>query len=382
MFCFDTLIFVSVIGSYYLKFMSKLTCFDVLIVYNQKMAFSASNTSVDKQTPFPLNSSNSIYNLVYGYFLEICSKFKLTAAFTTSADIIGAGHCSSYWQFENKTWSKVNSHCYSSLIFDKYSPTRNIGKARRQLLFSLSEIKPFNDPNLFSLFFDKHKTYEELSKHSIPTIMLNGDSLKSVKNDCKNLSELTFKHPTSTDFSDDIVMKNRYGAGGRHIHKFKIDQAEEMLAVINKNNNISYIIQPFAKFDKGFSYKNSLASTDIRMIYLNGKIIQSYIRTAKPGEFRCNEHQGGLLTYLSLSKIPQSLITKSNLIAKLLNKKHSLFTLDFIISNNGNTYFLEGNTGPGLDWNISIKKNEIKAKKLIRLIVEELSVRTKNQTVN
>ena len=45
---------------------------------------------------------------------------------------------------------------------------------------------------------------------------------------------------------------------------------------------------------------------------------------------------------------------------------------DFIISNNGNIYLLEGNTGPGLDWNLLIRENEIEGQKLIRMIVKEL----------
>jgi glutathione synthase/RimK-type ligase-like ATP-grasp enzyme len=359
--------------------MNKLVCFDVLIVYNHGLAFSASDGSTDSLTPFSHNSPNDLYNLVYGYFLEICHQHKLTAAFTTSADIVGAGHCRSFWQFKNKLWSKVNSPCFSTLIFDKFSPTKKRGKLLRQLLFSSPQVKPFNDPDLFNLFFDKQKTYQKLSKHSIPTISLVNNDIQSIKNACVRLAKLTSLHKTSADFSTDIVMKDRFGAGGRRIYKFKKGQSKDMQKTIRKNTNISYIIQPFTKFDKGFTYHNQSAPTDVRLIYLKGKIIQSYIRVAKSDEFRCNEHQGGQLTYLSLSDIPPSLIVKSNLIAKLLDKKHSLFTLDFIISNNGNTYFLEGNTGPGLDWNTSLKKNEIEAKKLIKLIVEELTVRTKNQ---
>lgn len=154
-----------------------------------------------------------------------------------------------------------------------------------------------------------------------------------------------------------------------------------MLAITRRHQNVSFIIQPFVRFDLGFSYHRCPAPTDIRLIYLRGKIVQSYIRVAKSGEFRCNEHQGGLLTYLSLKNIPASLLAKSNLIAEVLDKKCSLFTLDFIISNNGNSYLLEGNTGPGLDWNVSLKKNEIEAKKLIRLIIEELVVRSKPEPI-
>lgn len=360
--------------------MTKLTSFDVLIVYSEKLATSASDKS-DSKKPFPSDSRNESYNTVYGYFLKMCCKFNLNAAFTTSADIVGPGFCRSFWVFKDKKWLKVNSPCFSSLIFDKFSPINGSIKSRRQLLFSSPEIKPFNDPDLFNLFFDKQKTYNKLSKYSIPTISLGDKTLQSITDSCNTLTKLMCCHPNSKDFSSDIIMKDKFGAGGRHVYKFKAKQSKEMLAVIQRNTKVSYIIQPFAKFDQGFSYRNCKASTDIRLIYLKGEIIQSYIRVAKSGEFRCNEHQGGLLTYLPLNKIPPLLVLKSNLIAEILNKKCSLYALDFIISNNGNIYFLEGNTGPGLDWNLSLKKNEIKSKKLIRLVVKELTDRVKMPTL-
>lgn len=350
--------------------------FDVLIVYSEKLAISAADNKVENQTPFPKNSVNESYNVVYGYFMETCERLGLKAAFTTSKDIIGAGTCSSYWLFIKNKWQKKNSYCHSELIFDKFSPIRKGIKTRRELLFSNPKIKPFNDPDLYNLFFDKQKTYEKLFEYAIPTISLGeNNDLESVEKACDTLSKLLSDHPDCKDFGTDIVMKDRFGAGGRHIYKFKSGQSKNMLAAIERNTRVSYIIQPFAMFDQGFSYKNIYSSTDIRLIYLKGEIVQSYIRVAKAGDFRCNEHQGGLLTYLNLDELPKDLVAKSGQIAKLLNKKCSLFTLDFIMSNNGNAYFLEGNTGPGLDWNMSLKKNEVEAKKLIDLVVKELGVR-------
>jgi len=355
--------------------MNNLVRFDVLIVYNESLAVSATGGQNKSKMPFPKGSKNESYNIVYGYFLETCQRFNLKAAFTTSADIIGAGTCRSFWQIKNNKWFKVDAPGYSAQIFDKFSPTRKGIRTRRQLLFSSPEIRPFNDPDLYNLFFDKQKTYERLFKDAIPTISLLDNSLKSINNACKTLGKLRRDHPASKDFGTEIVMKDRFGAGGRHVYKFKSGESDRMLAAINRNTRVSYIIQPFTKFDQGFTYHNNPASTDIRLVYLMGEIVQSYIRVAKPGEFRCNEHQGGLLTYLTLGEIPKALVAKSNKIAKELDKKCSLFTLDFIISNNGNAYLLEGNTGPGLDWNMALKENETEAKKLIDMVVRELTVR-------
>lgn len=355
--------------------MPKLTRLDVLIVYNEKAATSASDPAVNNLSPFLNGSTNDSYNEVYGYFLETCRKLHLKAGFSTSADIIGPGKCHNYWSFSRNKWHKILSPCYSTQIFAKYSPTTKSGKLKRKLLFSSPKIKPYNSPDLFNLFFDKQKTYEALAGHSIPTISLKINTLEGISNSCATLNKLLSIHPGINDFSTDIVMKDRYGAGGQHVYKFKSGQVDKMLDITNKNINISFIIQPFARFDQGFAYNGSRFSTDIRFVYLGGEIVQSYIRMAKPEEFRCNEHQGGSLTYVPLKTIPKKLIIKSNKIAEILNKKSSLYSLDFIMSNNGNPYFLEGNTGPGLDWNTSLRENELKSKKLIRLLVKDLASR-------
>ena len=57
-----------------------------------------------------------------------------------------------------------------------------------------------------------------------------------------------------------------------------------------------------------------------------------------------------------------------------LNLKHSLYSLDFIMSNEDNLYFIEGNDRPGIDWNHKKKINEIKSKELINTIVNELKL--------
>lgn len=352
--------------------MSKITNFDVLVVYSEKLASSANRVSEEIIAPFTKGSGNESYNLVYSYFLETCRKVNLTAAFTTSADIIGAGKCQGYWLFKNNAWIKIQKLGFSKLIFDKFSPISRSRTTKRNLLFSSKQIRPFNDPHLFKLCFDKQKTYDRLSEFSIPTVTIEVGTSQGVVMALKLLKGKIAKHRNKADFSKEIVMKDRFGAGGINVYKFKDDQTNKMIALIKKHKKISFTIQPFVKFDKGFSLQNSPTSTDIRLIYLGQKIVQTYIRIAKKGDFRCNEHTGGLLKYISKNEVPSEITTVSKKIARFLNKKSSLFALDFIVSNNGNVYLLEANTNPGLDWNLSIKENEIEAKRLIRIIIKEI----------
>ncbi len=356
--------------------MNKITNFDVLIVYSEKLANSASSVSGVISAPFSKRSNNESYNLVYGYFLKTCQKNNLKAAFTTSADIIGAGKCQSYWLFEKNAWIKVQKTGFSKLIFDKCSPKSKSRKIQRNILFSSKRTRPFNDPHLFDLCFDKQKTYEALNGFSMPTVTIRDSTKQGVIKAQKLLKEKIAKCQNRSDFSEGVVIKDRFGAGGLNVYKFGNDQTKMMIALVKKHKSLSFVIQPFVKFEKGFSFQNSSKPTDVRLIFLGQKIIQTYIRIAKKGDFRCNEHAGGLLKYISKSEIPLEIKKVSKRIVDILNKKFSLYALDFIISNNGNIYLLEANTGPGLDWNLSIKENEIEAKKLIRIIIKEISKRT------
>lgn len=348
--------------------MNKLIIFDVLIVYTASLAMSASGVS---ESPFDTESASEQYNRVYGYFLKICDDYNLNVAFTSSADIVGAGYCSCFWIFKGNKWEKINTPCYSNLIFDKFSPTKKRILAKRKMLFANNRIKAFNDERMFGLFFDKQKTHDFLKEFTVPTIFLDNKTEMGISEACLKLKTMTSLLNNVDDFDVDIVMKDRFGAGGRQVYKYKVGEEKKMAYVLKRNKKLSYVIQPFVKFEKGFAN----ASTDIRLIYLDGKIIQSYTRTAKGTDFRCNEHRGGILNYVSIKEIPTKVIELADKVSQKLKRSKSLYALDFIVSNNGNAYLLEGNTGPGLDWNESIKKNEVEAKKLIRLIVKELERR-------
>ncbi len=351
--------------------------FDVLVVYSEKLANSANSLSEDASVPFTKGSVNESYNLVYAYFLKTCKKNNLKAALTTSADIVGAGLVRSYWLFENETWIKIEKIGFSKIIFDKFSPNSKKAKLSRNLLFSSNRVRAFNNPYLFYLCFDKQKTYNTLHKFSIPTVTIDDRSKKGVDSALKRLKGIIAKHQHVDDFSKEIIMKDRFGAGGINIYKYEAGQSNKIIATTKRHKTISFIIQPFVNFNKGFRYKNSFVSTDIRVIYLGKTIVQTYIRIANNGDFRCNEHSGGLLKYVPKNKVPSKVVALSRNIAKFLNTQSSMFALDFIISNHGNTYLLEANTGPGLDWNLSIKENEIESKKLMRIIIKEIVRRTK-----
>lgn len=348
------------------------TLFDVLVVYTDKIALSPIDNKTS--TPFHIGSQRSHYNDAYAYFLQSCSRKGLNAAFTTVGDIFEKKTFKRYWTFEHNKWIKNYNHCISNFIFDKFSSSQSA--SHRVDLFSGTEIEPFNNYEIFELFNDKHKTYQGLAMYCIPTVEINHPTKKSVNLSLAGLHKLISCHSQNTDFTEKLVLKDRFGAGGHRIYKIEEKNAiKDILHIMSLNKNTKFVIQPFTNFLNGYSYKSNRGYIDIRIIYLNGKAVQTYLRIAKENDFRCNEHQGGKLEYIQLRELPKKVRALSDKIAKGLNSQRSLFALDFIISSMGNIYLIEGNTGPGIDWNLSLKKNEKNAKFLINEIVASIAER-------
>lgn len=348
--------------------MHNKTNFDVLVVYSDGIAQNASNKDPKITQPFSLVTKKANYNLSYSYFIESCYQLGLNAALSTSDTIIAPGTCSSYWTYKNNSWKKHNKHCYSSQIFDKISPTSSKKIAQRKRLFASKTIASFNSPELTDLFSDKLKTYAHLTLFTIPTVYLQKSSHINTDNSLKKLESLVKKVHNPHDFSKKIILKDRYGAGGNKIFLITKNFAENIDDIQQRHPQSSFVIQPLINFDKGFRYNGVTAATDIRLIYLNGKIFQTYIRIAKAGDFRCNEHQGGTLQYVDIETIPEQVLLLSEKVIESLCYNTSLFALDYLVSNSGKAYLLEGNTGPGIDWNLTLTENEQMSKKLIDAI--------------
>lgn len=347
--------------------------FDVLVVYTENVATSSSSKKFGNSSPFALAVDREHYDIAYAYFLMQCKRAGLTAAFTTSSDIIGPGKCKSYWEYMNKSWLKVNEQGFAPIIFDKVSPLSVKLAYKRDILFSNEKAQPFNDRELLLLFNDKLKTFKKLGDHTIPTVNI---TLKTVTNSILKLNSLIAQHKNHHDFTTEYILKDRFGAGGIDIYKIDMNPVEEISRILKSNKNVSFILQPFARFDEGYTYKKRRGYTDIRIIYSQGKIVQRYIRTAKEKDFRCNEHQGGSVIYINSSQVPECVTAASKAILMILDSENSLFALDFIVSNGGNAYFLEGNINPGIYWGLNSYEDKINTKRLIRVIVKELARRT------
>lgn len=344
---------------------------DVLIIYNSKTSISASVDDSISKHPFLLNTSSENYLPAYSEFLETCARKGLSAGFSTATDVIAPGTCSSYWTYSNNTWSKHVEEVRSFNIFDKFSASDRTQIAKRALLLSDPQVVTFNTPKLFDIFFDKLLTYDLFTSSAIPSVSIVNSDAESISSAIQKLQNLMEVHRAPHDFNPGFVLKDRYGASGNHVYLISENFEEVIQKTMDENDKIEFILQPFLAFDSGFSYKNVKRATDIRLIFHNNKILQSYFRLAKDDEFRCNEHKGGELIYVSSNEVPDSIKELAQGIVEDLNSPGSLYALDFLVSNSGNAYFLEGNYGPGIDWNPVKPINKEMSQQLIQTIVDE-----------
>lgn len=341
--------------------------FDVIIIYDGRIAFSASNSRYRGSAPFSRSSKYANYNRSYEYFLQHCAKQGLRAAFATTRDISGSGSLKSVWVY-NKIWKRLKQPAESFLIFDKFSGLTAYNIQQLALLTrSDRKVRLFHSQKIRKIFDDKLKTFTTFSKYAIPTVKIETDSEKHIIAAKKKLYIQLQHHKYVDDFSEHRVLKDQFGSGGKNV--YKVHENKKIRSIGKHIPLLYFVLQPLIDASN-FDYHSSAINTDLRVIICDGKIVQCYVRTAKQGDFRANASQGGQVEYIRPSRIPKDVLTMCAAISKKLSVPHSFYALDFIKSLSGNLYFVEGNITPGINW--FDDEDERYAKQLMRLIIKNL----------
>ncbi|MFA5986716.1 MAG: YheC/YheD family protein [Parcubacteria group bacterium] len=234
------------------------------------------------------------------------------------------------WAFRNKKWIKIKTPITPDLVFDKISGKYDYALFDFKMLLS-QKTKIFNHP-LFRTLLDN-----KLSQYLIFGEFMPRSFLATNK---KEMTEALAKISSSK-----VVIKPLYGSGGFGII---IDEKNK----IPKNKIVfPALIQEFIKSEKGiphFSKKDEVA--DLRLIFINHKLVYALSRIAKRGSLFTNFHQGASAVFVPRKNIPPSI----QKIVKKIVKKLSLYpeanySLDFIFTNTGKPLLVEMNTTPGFD---------------------------------
>lgn len=131
-----------------------------------------------------------------------------------------------------------------------------------------------------------------------------------------------------------LVVKLLEGAQGRGVFLAETGKAAESVINAFKSLRANLLVQEFIKEADG---------KDLRCFVIDGRVVAAIERTAAPGEFRANIHQGGSATIVKITPEEKKLAIKA---AKTLGL--SVAGVDIIRSTKG-PLLLEVNSSPGLE---------------------------------
>ena len=153
-----------------------------------------------------------------------------------------------------------------------------------------------------------------------------------------------------------LIVKLLEGTQGKGVVLAETKKAAESLINAFKSLRANILVQEFVKEANG---------QDIRCFVINGKVVESIMRTAAPGEFRANIHMGGTAKIVKITKEERRI---ASVAAKTMNLK--VAGVDIIRGQHG-PLLLEVNSSPGLEGIEGVSKKNI-ARLMIEAIEKDL----------
>lgn len=169
---------------------------------------------------------------------------------------------------------------------------------------------------------DKLLAHQLLAQHKIG---MPNTAFAMTSRDTKGILDLVGGSP--------VVVKLLSSTQGKGVVLAETKKAGYSLVDAFRGLNAHFLVQEFIKESSG---------TDIRCFVVDGKVVGSIKRTAQPGEFRSNLHQGGTATPVRISKEERRSAIKAARVLKL-----NVAGVDLLRSDTG-PKILEVNSSPGL----------------------------------
>ncbi|MEK7159039.1 MAG: YheC/YheD family protein [Patescibacteria group bacterium] len=234
------------------------------------------------------------------------------------------------WAYRDGVWEKINQPIKPDLIFDKIKGVRNYNLYDLKMKIA-SQVKFFNNP-LFRIIVDNKFSQYLLFGEFMPKSYLANDRIE-LKSSVERLQ------------TDKVVVKPLFGSGG-----FDIKIAEKA-KVLTGRFNFPVLVQEFIRSEKGIpGLSKGKEVADLRLVFINHKLIYALSRIAKPGSLFTNFHQGAGAKLVEEKSVPASVKAMvKKIVAKLSLFSEAHYCLDFIFDNSGRPYLLEMNSTPGFD---------------------------------
>ncbi|WP_017930046.1 30S ribosomal protein S6--L-glutamate ligase [Robiginitomaculum antarcticum] len=170
---------------------------------------------------------------------------------------------------------------------------------------------------------DKLLAHQVLAMHNIG---MPNTAFAMTSRDTKGIVNLVGGSP--------VVVKLLESTQGKGVVLAETKKAAESLIDAFRGLNAHFLVQEFVKEASG---------TDIRLFVIGNKVVGAIQRTAQPGEFRSNLHQGGSAKKIRVTKDERRTAIKAARVLKL-----NVAGVDILRSDTG-PKVLEVNSSPGLE---------------------------------
>lgn len=258
-------------------------------------------------------------------------------------------HFKRAWAYRNKRWIKMNSVIKPDLIFDKLAGKNDYSMFDYKIRLS-QKTKLFNHPLFRTMLDNKLAQYLIFKEFMAPSFLATNQE--------------EFENALKKIMSSKVVIKPLYGSGGFGIAIVEKNKAKKI------KNVFPVLLQEFISSTKGipgFSRKKEVA--DLRMIFINHKLIYALSRIARGNSLFTNFHQGATAILVPAKYIPKSTMKMASQIGnklKLFPEAH--YSLDFMFTDSGKPILIEMNTTPGFDLLQIVGDEKIKEKNFTEFI--------------
>lgn len=246
---------------------------------------------------------------------------------------LGQGTFSHGYLMQKDTLEKYNQKIFAKVIYNKCRLRANGGKH-----WSI-----VNQENIYKCTYHKYRSYLMFKKFMKPTYRIR--------------SEQDFKKYLKKIKTDIAVFKPVRGAEGKGIligPKKTFIQAMAKLKYLPKERSkrtgkYDGLLQEFIDTSHGIPGIHRTYH-DMRILIMNGRVVQTYIRIPKKGSYLANIARGGKMKEIKKALVPPSALKIARFIDNKFRKFGSrIYAIDFGFENK-KPFLIEINPQPGLPY--------------------------------
>jgi len=299
--------------------------------------------------------NNKDYQYSYEYFYSLCKRNGVQMYRSSYEWYDYKKHIFKYswiYEGENANWKRVYN-IKPDLVFDK---TKATAEAYYKKEFIRKKYPFFNNLEFTKLIDDKLTTSLLFDKWCKKSWLIENQ-----KDLLSSLSKIK---------SRIAVLKPLIESGGKGIFILKKKEMKKKVRI-----NKPHLLQEFIDSSGGVP-GFSKGIHDLRLVFVNDKLIYAYIREPKKGSYLANLAQGGSLTIVPKNKLPKSLlpiVRHANKIFETFNPR--VFCIDCMFDQNKKPWIVELNSMPGLYFTPAEKPSMIRMyNKLLVIFKKKLNL--------